>query len=84
MNEPGMLPKPLSSMVGRRQELAALARLFAGHRLVTLVGPGGAGKTRLAIELGRKLQAGLDNRVVFVDLSTLQITGMVGSQVAAA
>ncbi|HYN98741.1 MAG TPA: protein kinase, partial [Actinomycetota bacterium] len=78
------MPKPLSSMVGRRQELAALARLFAAHRLVTLVGPGGAGKTRLAIELGHKLQAGVDNRVVFVDLSTLQIPAMVGSQVAAA
>ncbi len=44
------LPQPLSSFVGRDTELADLRRLLAAHRLVTLVGPAGAGKTRLAVE----------------------------------
>lgn len=42
------LPTPLDTFVGRREELAALARLGSEHRLVSLVGPAGAGKTRLA------------------------------------
>ena len=50
------LPAALSSFVGRGEELAALADLLAGHRLVTLTGPGGVGKSRLARELaGRSL-----------------------------
>ncbi|MFI6100062.1 ATP-binding protein [Lentzea sp. NPDC051213] len=44
------LPTPLDSFVGRREELAALGRLYADHRLVTLAGPAGAGKTRLAVQ----------------------------------
>jgi non-specific serine/threonine protein kinase len=54
------------------------------HRLVTLVGPGGAGKTRLAVELASRLQGDSDNPVLFVDLSSLTTAEMVGSQVAAA
>jgi predicted ATPase/DNA-binding SARP family transcriptional activator len=46
----GNLPVPLSSLVGREPELAEVGRLLAGARLVTLTGPGGSGKTRLAIE----------------------------------
>lgn len=44
------LVRPLSTFLGRADELAAIRDLLAGHRLVTLVGPGGAGKTRLAVE----------------------------------
>ncbi|HEX8870525.1 MAG TPA: tetratricopeptide repeat protein, partial [Lentzea sp.] len=44
------LPTPLDTFVGRREELAALGRLCAEHRLVSLVGPAGAGKTRLAVQ----------------------------------
>ena len=44
------LPSPLDTFVGRREELAALARLCAEHRLVSLVGPAGSGKTRLAVQ----------------------------------
>ncbi|MEU0544021.1 BTAD domain-containing putative transcriptional regulator, partial [Nocardia sp. NPDC005978] len=44
------LPARLTSFVGREQELAAVAGQLAAARLVTLVGPGGAGKTRLALE----------------------------------
>ena len=44
------VPAQLTSFVGRDADLAAVAELLSGHRLVTLVGPGGAGKTRLAGE----------------------------------
>ena len=43
------LPSPLTSFVGRAAERAALAGLLTRHRLVTAVGPGGVGKTRLAL-----------------------------------
>jgi predicted ATPase/DNA-binding CsgD family transcriptional regulator len=45
---------PLTSFVGRRSELAALRRVIANVRLLTLVGPAGVGKTRLALELARR------------------------------
>ena len=49
----GNLPMPLTTFVGRERELAELRSLFrAGKRLVTLVGIGGIGKTRLALQLG--------------------------------
>jgi predicted ATPase/DNA-binding SARP family transcriptional activator len=47
---PGNLPAALTSFVGRDEELSRLGPLLAAARLVTLVGPGGAGKTRLAVE----------------------------------
>ncbi len=43
------VPAPLTPLIGREAELGALATALAGHRLVTLTGPGGAGKTRLAV-----------------------------------
>jgi non-specific serine/threonine protein kinase len=49
------LPAPLTSFVGRERELEALRGLLAAHRLVTLTGAGGVGKTRLAIETGLDL-----------------------------
>jgi predicted ATPase/class 3 adenylate cyclase len=49
------MPLPAQSLVGRDQELDALERSVAEQRLVSLVGPGGSGKTRLAIELGRRI-----------------------------
>ncbi|WP_432993070.1 BTAD domain-containing putative transcriptional regulator [Dactylosporangium sp. CA-233914] len=53
---PGNLRAALTSFVGRDADIAAVHRLVAAGRLVTLVGPGGAGKTRLAVEAGRTLR----------------------------
>ncbi|MFQ5460374.1 MAG: BTAD domain-containing putative transcriptional regulator, partial [Anaerolineae bacterium] len=54
---PHNLPAPISSFVGREEELAEARRLIAANRLVTLVGPGGCGKSRLALELAGQLVA---------------------------
>jgi hypothetical protein len=49
------LPTPLTSSVGRKADIAAVTELVADYRLTTLVGPGGFGKTRLALEVARAL-----------------------------
>jgi len=61
------LPVARSSFVGRERELAELAALLRESRLVTLIGPGGAGKSRLAAEALRHRAAG-DADIVFVAL----------------
>ncbi|MFB7197226.1 BTAD domain-containing putative transcriptional regulator [Streptomyces sp. NPDC056240] len=50
------LPAPLTALVGRDDSLAEIGQLLATERLVTLTGPGGVGKTRLAIEAARRIQ----------------------------
>jgi len=53
----GNLPAGVSSFVGREADLRAVRELVAAHRLVTLTGPGGSGKTRLSVEAGQALTA---------------------------
>ena len=65
------LPAPATSILGRDELLAEAERLVADHRLVTLLGFGGVGKTRLLLELGRRFRAARPGRpVVFVELAT--------------
>ena len=52
----GNLPAPSTSFVGREQELAQVVELLREHRLVTLTGPPGVGKSRLALEVARALE----------------------------
>ena len=63
------VPAPLTPLVGRDDELRDLTRLFADHRFVTLVGPGGVGKTRLAIEVAREQSASLASGACLVELA---------------
>ena len=70
------LPAPVSTFVGRRAELAELTGLVSRHRLVTVAGPGGAGKTRLALAAGRELLAAYPDGVWTVDLAA--VTGRRG------
>jgi predicted ATPase/DNA-binding CsgD family transcriptional regulator len=65
------LPIPLTLFVGRKSELAQAADLLADARLLTFTGPGGAGKTRLALRLASTVSKRFPDGVWFADLSTL-------------
>ena len=69
------LPVRLTSFVGRDDELKLVAELLAGARLVTLVGSGGAGKTRLATEVATRHPAHARGRVWFVPLAGVRDPG---------
>lgn len=81
---PGRLPHALSSLVGREEASRALRALLAAARLVTLTGPGGVGKTRLALDLARDGAAGYADGVVFVDVAAFGPTGSVAEAVTEA
>jgi predicted ATPase/DNA-binding SARP family transcriptional activator len=80
------LPRPLTRLVGRSRELTALKRLLADPdaRLVTLVGPGGVGKTRLLLELARALEPEYRDGAVLVQLERLTDPALVAAEIAAA
>jgi predicted ATPase/DNA-binding SARP family transcriptional activator len=65
------LPAALTSFVGREPELGAVAELLRVHRLVTITGTGGAGKTRLALEASRAQVGAWTSGVWFVDLTSV-------------
>jgi predicted ATPase/DNA-binding SARP family transcriptional activator len=76
----GNLPAAVSSFVGRSRELGEVSGLVATRRLVTVVGPGGAGKTRIALEVGERLLANFADGVWLIEFAPLRS----GSDVAAA
>jgi predicted ATPase/class 3 adenylate cyclase len=78
------LPAAPTSFVGRQREIGELADLLRTARLVTLTGPGGTGKTRLAIETARRLRGSYPGGVHFVDLTPLQAGELVLSAIAQA
>jgi predicted ATPase/DNA-binding CsgD family transcriptional regulator len=67
---PAGLPRPANSFVGREAEMARLGQLLGDHALVTLVGPGGAGKSRLAVEYLASIPAA-SNPPAVLDLAAL-------------
>jgi predicted ATPase/DNA-binding SARP family transcriptional activator len=79
------LPVSLTRLVGRTRELAELGRLVGEDdvRLVTLTGPGGTGKTRLAVALAERLAPGFDGGVWFVGLAALRDPGLVRAEIEA-
>ena len=66
------LPRPASSFVGRERETAEIAELVRRHRLVTLSGPGGSGKTRLSIEAATELVGEFKAGVFWIGLATVR------------
>ena len=64
-------PHPTSSLIGRHEELNLLDEVLDSHRIVSLTGPGGCGKTRLAAEIARVRSARPD-RIVWVELNPLE------------
>jgi predicted ATPase/class 3 adenylate cyclase len=81
---PNNLPLQLTSFVGRERELAAVADLLARHRLVTLTGPGGSGKTRLALHVAADLLPGYPDGVWLAELAPLVAAEQVPQAVAQA
>jgi predicted ATPase/DNA-binding SARP family transcriptional activator len=77
-------PLPVSSFVGREHDITIAATTLGAARMVTLCGPGGVGKTRLALELGRRLSDRYPDGVRFCDLSTFRRPSQVDRAVAAA
>ncbi|MEU3647692.1 LuxR C-terminal-related transcriptional regulator [Lentzea sp. NPDC034063] len=65
------LPAARDTFIGRQQELSKLDQLLRRHRLVTLVGSAGAGKTRLALEAAGRLRRGRTDRVLLVALGEI-------------
>lgn len=78
------LPRPVSSFVGRDELLETLEDRVPQHRMVTLVGPGGVGKTRLVVELMHRLAGGFADGVRFCDLTGVRDDSEVAPTVAAA
>ncbi len=76
------LPTPLTSFVGREAEVAALAGALAESRLVTAVGPGGVGKTRLALRVSEEVAEAFPDGIWFVDLVPVPDPSLIGLAVA--
>jgi non-specific serine/threonine protein kinase len=66
------LPAKLEALVGRGRELDQLGSMLVGHRAVTIIGPGGMGKTQCALECGRLWSSRFPDGVWFFDLSPLE------------
>ena len=71
------LPAQLTSFVGREKETVEIAQLIAANRLVTLMGPGGTGKTRLSLRVAADLLDTFGNGVWFVELAPLADAGLI-------
>ncbi|MBZ4014741.1 LuxR C-terminal-related transcriptional regulator [Streptomyces purpurogeneiscleroticus] len=80
----GVLPLEVTGFVGREQELREVGELFDKARLVSLIGPGGVGKTRLALRTARTALPSFPDRACFVELSSLQDPVLLPHTVAAA
>jgi predicted ATPase/DNA-binding winged helix-turn-helix (wHTH) protein len=79
---PGLLPGPRTQMVGREELIRELAALMPERRFLTIVGPGGIGKTTVALALARALAGSYQDGVWFVDLASLADPHRVASAVA--
>lgn len=77
-------PLPLTSFVGREREIGDVRRLLAGPRLVTLIGTGGIGKTRLALEVATRSMSSYPDGVHVVELAGLADPSFVPDAVASA
>jgi predicted ATPase/DNA-binding NarL/FixJ family response regulator len=83
-HRPGNLPAEATSFIGRRRELAELRKKLGAARLVSLVGPGGVGKTRLAIRIATDLGRGFPDGAWMVELADIRDPALVSNAVMAA
>ena len=82
LETPSNLPAELTSFVGRQREVDGASELLASTRLLTLTGPGGTGKTRLALRIAASMAPKYRDGVFFVDLAPLSDPTLVGPTVA--
>ncbi|AWL94686.1 MULTISPECIES: ATP-binding protein [Bradyrhizobium] len=78
------LPAPLAKMIGRDDAVEKISAELAQHRFVTIVGPGGIGKTSVALAVAHRELAGFDDQVCFVDFGALTDVRLVPGTIAAA
>jgi predicted ATPase len=76
------LPQQLTEVLGRDTEIADMLNLLQGERLVTVVGVGGVGKTRLAVEVGARLTDAFADGVCFAELVSVSDPGLVAGAIA--
>jgi len=76
------LPTQLTSFIGREREMAEVGRRLSASRLVTLTGPGGCGKTRLALQVAAELVAGYPDGVWLIELAPVSDPALVPQKVA--
>ncbi len=81
---PNNLPTRLTTFLGRDAEIEAIGLLLADHRLLTLTGPGGTGKTRLSLEVAGRWMRHYPDGVWFVELATITDPDLVPSTIAQA
>ena len=81
---PTNLPTERSSFIGREADISAIRERLAEHRLVTLTGVGGSGKTRLALQVGTLELGNFTDGVFFVDLAPISDAELLASTVASA
>lgn len=79
-----LLPRPATPLIGRRRELAEAKELLQSTRLLTLIGVGGTGKTRLALHVAEGVSATFADGVCFVDLAPVKDATMVADSIATA
>ena len=79
---PNNLPTRLTTFLGRDAEIEAIGLLLADHRLLTLTGPGGTGKTRLSLEVAGRVMRHYPDGVWFVELATITDPDLVPSTIA--
>lgn len=76
------LPQKSSSFIGREREIATAQSLLGHTRLLTLTGPGGSGKTRLALKIAHHIKDDYADGVYFVSLASVQDAGLVSAAIA--
>jgi predicted ATPase len=79
---PHNLPAQLTSFIGRQREIAEIRRFLANNRLLTLTGPPGTGKTRLALKVASQLTNQFEDGVYFVELAPISDPQFVPSTIA--
>ncbi len=80
---PTNLPGEVTALIGRSAEIDMVREAVEASRIVTLIGPGGSGKTRLALGVARDIQASFPNGVWFIDLAAVRDPTLIEAAIAA-